>query len=76
VLALIASGWFFDEVVRHVQPATPAPYQPVTVTMKETMTVGWACLPDCPCPPGQPCPRDEERIVAAAEPGQQIIGIG
>jgi class 3 adenylate cyclase len=52
VLALIASGWFFDEVVRHTQPAIPALYRPIAVTVKETMTVGWVCLPDCPCLPG------------------------
>ncbi|SRR6266404_848798 len=52
VLALIASGWFFDEVVRHSPASIPATYRPVTVTVKETTTVGWVCLPDHPCPPG------------------------
>ena len=44
VLAVIVSSWFFDEVVRHVA----ADYRPVPVTVKETVTTGWICLPDYP----------------------------
>ena len=44
VLAVIASSWFFEEVVRHSR-ATPA-YYLVEVAVKETMTTGWVCLPD------------------------------
>jgi hypothetical protein len=51
VLALIASDWFFDEVVRHSPASIPATYRPITVTVKETTTVGWVCLPDHPCWP-------------------------
>jgi tetratricopeptide (TPR) repeat protein len=45
VLAVIASSWFFEEVVRH-SAAGAAAYRPVTVAVKETTTTGWICLPD------------------------------
>lgn len=44
VLAVIASSWFFEEVVRHSAVATT--YRPVEVAVKETTTIGWICLPD------------------------------
>jgi tetratricopeptide (TPR) repeat protein len=44
VLAVIASSWFFEEVVRHTAGASG--YHPAEVTVKETMTTGWICLPD------------------------------
>ncbi len=71
VLALIASGWFFDEVVRHSPASTPATYRPVAVTVKETTTVGWVCLPDHPCPPGDVgVPRDVG--IPRREPGPLV----
>ncbi len=53
VLAVIVSSWFFDEVVRHIAPDGAARYRPVPVSVKETMTTGWICLPDDPSFPGQ-----------------------
>ena len=50
VLALITSGWFFEEVVRHSPVIDPATYRPIQVRVKETSTVGWICLPDHPYP--------------------------
>jgi tetratricopeptide (TPR) repeat protein len=50
VLALAASTWFFDEVIRHSAAAYPASYRPVRVTVKETNTVAWIALPDFPYP--------------------------
>ncbi len=47
VLAVIASSWFFEEVVRH-STADPAEYHAVLVAVKETTTTGWICLPDHP----------------------------
>jgi hypothetical protein len=41
VLALIVSGWFYDEVVRHHPAAGPSRFRQVHVVMKETATVGW-----------------------------------
>jgi tetratricopeptide (TPR) repeat protein len=51
VLAVIASSWFFEEVVRH-SGAAPA-YRPVEVAVKETTTTGWICLPDQVIPAGR-----------------------
>ncbi len=45
VLAIIASSWFFEEVVRH-SAIDPAAYRPVRVHVKETSTSGWIFLPD------------------------------
>ena len=47
VLAVIASSWFFEEVVRH-STADPAEYHAVLVEVKETTATGWICLPDHP----------------------------
>ena len=44
VLGIIASSWFFDEVIRH--SGTAAGYRPVGVAVKETRVTGWICLPD------------------------------
>ena len=49
VLAVIASSWFFEEVIRH-SPVNAAGYAPVPVVVKETTTTGWICLPDQPDP--------------------------
>jgi tetratricopeptide (TPR) repeat protein len=46
VLALVASDWFFDEVVRHEPAAAPEAYRPVQITAKETTTRAWVYLPD------------------------------
>ncbi len=46
VLAVIASSWFFEEVVRHSAVAAGAAYRSVPVAVKETTTIGWICLPD------------------------------
>ena len=67
VLAVIASSWFFEEVVRHSGAA--AAYRPVEVAVKETTTTGWICLPDHLDPAGQVM---LERLPAvAAVPGGQ-----
>lgn len=52
VLAVITSSWFFEEVVRH-SAADVAAYRPVSVTVKETSTTGWICLPDQQDRPGR-----------------------
>jgi tetratricopeptide (TPR) repeat protein len=51
LLAVIASSWFFEEVVRHSSLA-PA-YRPAEVAVKETTTTGWICLPDQMDPAGR-----------------------
>ena len=45
VLAIIASSWFFEEVIRH-NVTDALTYYPVPVMVKETATTGWICLPD------------------------------
>lgn len=46
VLAIIASPWFFDEVVRNSTVSDPTRYRPVQVTVKETRTKGWIYIPE------------------------------
>lgn len=45
VLAVITSSWFYEEVVQH-STADFSSYHPVHVSVKETITTGWICLPD------------------------------
>ena len=50
VLAVIASSWFFEEVIRHSTAADA--YTPVPVVVKETAVTGWMCLPEYMHPAG------------------------
>ena len=45
VLAVITSSWFFEEVVRNSTVDATA-YRCVSLTVKETTTTAWICLPD------------------------------
>jgi hypothetical protein len=67
VLAVIASSWFFDEVIRHSRAAT-AEYHAVPVAVKETTTTGWICLPDHPgrLRPGMPGSRRDHGPASTA----------
>jgi tetratricopeptide (TPR) repeat protein len=68
-LALIASEWFYDEVVRHHPESNPAAYRPACVSVKETRTSGWIHLPGVPqpsvpaLPPGQGGPHQPPAAV-------------
>ncbi|MGD0068955.1 MAG: tetratricopeptide repeat protein [Streptosporangiaceae bacterium] len=44
VLAVIASSWFFEEVIRHTPEA--ASFRPVPVAVKETAATGWMWMPE------------------------------
>jgi hypothetical protein len=44
VLAVVASDWFFREVVRNSPAADPATYQRVRISAKETRTLAWVRL--------------------------------
>ncbi|HWM06123.1 MAG TPA: tetratricopeptide repeat protein [Actinophytocola sp.] len=44
-LAVIASSWFFDEVIWHSAAADPTAYQRIRIVAKETDTVAWVRLP-------------------------------
>ena len=48
VLAVIASSWFYGDVIRQRKEFRPDTYLPVMVNEKETTTVGWVALPDHP----------------------------
>lgn len=50
VLALIASGWFYEEVIQHDPASAPTLYRQVWVVVKETETSAWVSLPDHPSP--------------------------
>ncbi|WP_243727227.1 ATP-binding protein [Actinocrispum wychmicini] len=70
-LALVTSGWFFEDVVRHSVTVDPASFRPVWVSEKETSTVAWIALPDHPYPPDPaaltvPAPEPTARSVPAA----------
>lgn len=54
-LAMVASDWFYHEVIRHHPDATPDAYRPVRVIVKETDALAWICLPELPAA-GQPTP--------------------
>jgi hypothetical protein len=54
MLTVIASSWFFEEVVRH--SGAVFRYRLVEMAVKETPTTDWICLPD--------------QAVRAAETGQ------
>jgi hypothetical protein len=56
VLAVIASSWFYEEVVRHSTANTNA-YRRLWVTVKETSATGWICLPDHLAPAGESTPK-------------------
>ena len=51
-LAMIASDWFFDEVIRHHPEHEPDSYRQVNVDVKETHDVGWIRLPGHELPAG------------------------
>jgi predicted ATPase len=64
VLALIASSWFFDEVIRHDAAVDPATYRPARISVKETTATAWIALPDHPYPPDA-----ADREASLASPG-------
>jgi NAD(P)-dependent dehydrogenase (short-subunit alcohol dehydrogenase family) len=72
VLAVIASSWFFEEVVRHGGVA--AGYRRVEVAVKETATTGWICLPDHLGPAGRVMP-GHPPAAAAVPRGQPAVAL-
>jgi class 3 adenylate cyclase len=71
VLAVITSSWFFEEVVRH-SAADVAAYHPIPVTVKETTTTGWICLPDDRDWPGRMTLNRPSAAIASVT--HQVIG--
>ncbi|MEW2354467.1 hypothetical protein [Spirillospora sp. NPDC029432] len=66
-LALIASDWFYDEVVRHHPESEPDAYRPIHVSVKETRTRGWIRLP------GPRAARRAEGARPAGRPGHRGV---
>ena len=52
-LAMIASQWFYEEVIWHTPASAPGSYRRVQVSVKETTATAWICRPDDPYPPDQ-----------------------
>ncbi|TDD38161.1 tetratricopeptide repeat protein [Actinomadura sp. KC06] len=52
-LAMVASQWFFDEVIRHTPGSASSSYRQVPIVVKETRTSAWICRPDDPYPPDE-----------------------
>lgn len=75
VLALMASEWFFQEVIRHDPANSPAAFWPVPVSVKETETTAWACLPR-PADGGRDMrpPTAAWRDPAAGDDGPVVVG--
>jgi len=76
VLAVIASRWFFEEVIRHTPASSPASYRRVPIVVKETKDTAWICRPDDPYLPDEPVNiedvADGVLVSAIAVTGQQI----
>lgn len=75
VLALMASEWFFQEVIRHEPASSPTAFRPVPVSVKETETTAWACLPR-PADGGRDVrpPTAAWRDPAAGDDGPVVVG--
>lgn len=82
LLAVISSGYFYDDVMRHSPPCDLATFQRVHVVVKETDTYAWICRPDDPFPPSPPTDavRDFERrylnLVAAEHATFELFQVG
>jgi tetratricopeptide (TPR) repeat protein len=63
-LVLIASQWFFEEVIRHSPAGHPEAYRRVRIAVKETMADAWVHRPDDPYPSDG---RSSKAITAAGE---------
>jgi NACHT domain-containing protein len=76
VLVVIASRWFFEEVIRHTPASGPASYRRVPIAVKETRDSAWICRPDDPHVPDEMGTvgelADDVLVNAMAVTGQQI----
>ncbi|WP_037306093.1 tetratricopeptide repeat protein [Amycolatopsis orientalis] len=70
VLAVIASDWLFDDVIRHTPGAAPATWRTVSVEVKEVTTTGWITLPDHPYPAA---PDPTTALTRASHPGHPNV---
>jgi hypothetical protein len=75
VLAMIASSWFYSEVITNSRACCPDMYCPVPVNVKETQTTGWVALPDYPNFHGNSGPGESWRVRVLDRKGR-IHGAG
>lgn len=66
-IALIASHWFFDDVIRHHPAGVPGSYRRVRVSVKQTKTIAWLRRPDVPFaqPVARMTPRTDDLLTGA-----------
>ena len=62
VLALIASEWFYSEVIRNSPESRPRAYSPILAEIKETTTLAWVAMVGPNGPLSPPAPRESWRI--------------
>jgi len=67
VLAVIASSWFFGEVISPSRSGGAATWRRVRVSVKETCVPAWISLPDNPYPPDEAAQRipQNKRVLPA-----------
>lgn len=80
VLAVIASSWFYQEVIRHNPACDATAYSQVKVAVKETTALGWVHLPDhshSPCRTAADVPSAMATVTPQARysAGQAIPGM-
>jgi hypothetical protein len=73
LLALIASRWFFEEVIRHTPASGPTSYRRVTIVVKETRDSAWIYRPDDPYLPDE---LDKPEVIADDILGNAIAVTG
>lgn len=80
VLAIVASAWFFEEVVRHNAASRPESYRQIRAQVKETDTPAWIRLPEQPvAKPGgtgaplQTLPRDTSMFTGRQEELNRLL---
>ncbi|MBB5959566.1 DNA-binding SARP family transcriptional activator/tetratricopeptide (TPR) repeat protein [Saccharothrix tamanrassetensis] len=72
VLALIVSGWVFDEVVRHSAVLDPATFRPEAIADEDVRDTAWIALPDHPRPAD---PTVLDRLVHAGDEPARAGGL-
>jgi tetratricopeptide (TPR) repeat protein len=73
LLAVIASDWLFDDVVRHTPAAAPDTWRPAPVVVKEANTTGWITLPDHPYQPDSVQGGDRRRSAKHLRPASDEL---
>ncbi|MFI7678069.1 hypothetical protein [Actinophytocola sp. NPDC049390] len=75
LLAVIASAWFYDEVIRQHTENAPEDYVRFDVSVKETSGTGWIRLPDGARPEPPPRHEIEKREDTAPANGSSVVTV-